>query len=152
MNNPHTTFNLDNPGYEPRVVHGPLHGTHYRCTQQIPSFLSNVPPSEVFPEIENPSRQVPESALLTINKKYLLLSLLAQWNMKFLYNTLAEALVDVDALQFISPEQCESLLTCYPLGIRIKFTAQVTQLQRECTRASQFDQRVLAPMFANMYL
>jgi hypothetical protein len=63
-----------------------------------------------------------------------------------------EALVDVEALKLISPVQCESLLACYPLGIRIKFTAQVTHLQHEYARASQFDQRHLAPMFANTYL
>jgi hypothetical protein len=89
MNNPPTTSNPVNLGHEPHVVQGSLHGTHSRSTQQIPSFLSNGPPSEIFSEIENPSRQVPESALFTNKKKYMLLSQLAHWNMTFLYKTLA---------------------------------------------------------------
>jgi len=85
MNNPPTTSNQVYPEHEHHV----LHGTHYRCIHQIPSYLANMPPSEDSPEIENPNRLVPECALLTKRKKYLLLSLLDDWNMKFLYKTLA---------------------------------------------------------------
>ncbi|XP_060843584.1 uncharacterized protein LOC132923680 [Rhopalosiphum padi] len=143
MNNPPTTSNQVYPEHEHHV----LHGTHYRCIHQIPSFMANMPPSEDSPEIENPNRLVTECALLTKWKKFMLLSLLDDWNMKFLYKTLAEALVDIHTLQFITPEQCESVLTGYPPGIRIKFIAEVTQLQQEF-KNSQF----FAPTFANTYL
>lgn len=39
------------------------------------------------------------------------------------FNT--DALVDVEALEYINPVQCELLLNRFPLGVRIKFIGKL---------------------------
>uniref|UniRef100_A0A2S2P0Y3 Uncharacterized protein n=1 Tax=Schizaphis graminum TaxID=13262 RepID=A0A2S2P0Y3_SCHGA len=157
MSNTPIPVGFVNGGHQPNPVgHGSIHDTHHRCSQQ-PTFVPpNVPPSQVFPETEYPEIDIPDSAKLSNGEKLMLLKLLKDWNLKFLFRTLNEALVGIEALQFITPAQCESMLNSYPLGIRIKFTAKVTQLQRDYSRVSSHcDHRVHVPhvpMYANSYM
>ncbi|KAL5237598.1 hypothetical protein ACI65C_005008 [Semiaphis heraclei] len=54
-----------------------------------------------------------------------LMAQLNEWNMRFLYQTCVDALVDTEALEYITPAQCDTLLAAFPLGIRIKFIGKL---------------------------
>lgn len=37
----------------------------------------------------------------------------------------ADSLIDVEALEYINPLQCEALLNRFPMGVRIKFVGKL---------------------------
>ncbi|XP_022169054.1 uncharacterized protein LOC111032888 [Myzus persicae] len=93
--------------------------------QPIQTVHNNI----VVPELDN-RQSIPDFLKMNKAESIKLLSLLSDWRMGFLFRTLYDALVDVEALKYITPTQCESLLIGYPLGIRVKFVGKLLDWRR----------------------
>ncbi|KAF0754953.1 Uncharacterized protein FWK35_00037044 [Aphis craccivora] len=117
--------------------------------QSIQNLQNNI----VMPEMENTNnRPMPDYLKMSNTEKLKLLTLLTDWNMGFLFKTCYDALVDIEALRHISSSQCDTLLSNYPLGIRIKFIAKLRRWKYVDSTDYDIENHNILPSFSSTFL
>eukprot|EP00102_Acyrthosiphon_pisum_P026318 XP_016663528.1 PREDICTED: uncharacterized protein LOC107884927 [Acyrthosiphon pisum] len=111
---------MNNQAYNASAAYNGKNGPTTYWYQPIQNVHHNV----MVPDIDN-RKNIPEYLKMNNRDSLKLLSLLSDWKMGFLFRTLYDELVDVEALKYITPAQCDVLLSNYPLGIRIKFVGKL---------------------------
>ncbi|XP_029346278.1 uncharacterized protein LOC115034241 isoform X2 [Acyrthosiphon pisum] len=60
----------------------------------------------------------------------LVLDLLKTWKLEFLYQTLVDEFIDIEALQILQKDHINELMSKFPIGIKAKFTHKLQEWQK----------------------